>query len=216
MSPTPSIPDLPSHGPPHTSIALIAAALFCFLVFVYFSVHKRPSRRVRTTPSPPITNKKRSAKYRPKLWQVCLDEDHHPELARLDGAAHDWQPITAWANHRLGWRSHPRGAPQALPHAFPGSVAQGWFHDSTSAPPRSSPSPPLPIPDRRTLNVAVLVAMPSRRPPTQPIHGTVPLYPIGSRLSYGEGQLSIGTTTLSCSRQALSAALMDYELEQTT
>ena len=85
MPPTPSIPDLPSHAPPRTSIALIAASLFGFLVFVFLSIHKRPSQRARTTSSPPVTNKKPSAKHRPKLWEVCLDEDH------LDGASHDWQ-----------------------------------------------------------------------------------------------------------------------------
>ncbi|KAF8270435.1 hypothetical protein EI94DRAFT_1722663 [Lactarius quietus] len=207
----PTTPDT-SHSQPrssHTSIALISASLFSFLLFVFLSVHKRPSRRAQAAPSPPVTNKKASSKHRPHLWEVCLDEDDH---TRLDGAVHNWQPISAWASTtRLRRRSPPRSrqssAPHALPQTLPEPVAQAWFHTASRPPPA--------VPDHRTLNIALLVAMPSRQPPAQPMHGIAAHHPIGSRLSYGEGQLSIGTTSLPLSRHVvLPAALADYELDQ--
>ena len=80
------------------------------------------------------------------------------------------------------------------------AMAQAWFHGSyplnRRRPTHLPAQRPPPITDLRTLNVAVLVVMPSRRVPAQPTHGITPQYPIGSRLSYGEGQLSIGTTSL--------------------
>jgi hypothetical protein len=207
-----------SHRSSHASIALIVTSLFTFLLFVCLSIKRRPSRRA--PPSLSITNDKSSAKRKPKLWEVCLDED----LTRLDGAVRNWQvghhkplsprtrlvtstpqqPITAWTNYRLGRR--PRPPPPSPPEQLTGA----WSHH---APPRPRPPPTSPpiLPDHRTLNVAVLVAMPSRRPPKQPTHGIAPhhSHPIGSRLSYGEGQLLIGTTSVSCSRRVLSAALAD-------
>ncbi|KAI9465338.1 hypothetical protein BJY52DRAFT_1246605 [Lactarius psammicola] len=228
--PTPSIPDS-HHNAPHpsrASIALIAASLVSFVLFVYLSVHRRPSRDALATPSPAMTNKP-SAKRKPMLWEVCLDEDDHRELTRLDGAVRNWQPITAWTDNRLGRspRSRQASAPRALPDPVMEhhvAMAQAWLHGTHPLDPRRPthfPTPHLPaspsIPDSRTLNVAVIVAMPSRRPPPQPMHGTTPHHPIGSRLSYSEGQLSIGTTSLSCiSGHALTSALPEHELEQTT
>ncbi|KAI9441716.1 hypothetical protein H4582DRAFT_2073858 [Lactarius indigo] len=221
--PTPSILDS-HHSLPHpsrASIALIATSLFSFGLFVFLSVHKRPSRRALSTPLPSITNKS-SAKYKPKLWEVCLDEDDHRELTRLDGAVRNWQPLTAWTNNHLGWpfrssrqASAPRAPPEpAVDHHV--VIAQAWFPDSCSLSPRrptprptASPS----IPDHRALSVAVLVAMPSRRLPSQPMHGIAPHHPIGSRLSYSEGQLSIGTTSVSC---VSGHSLPEHELGQTT
>ncbi|KAH9067553.1 hypothetical protein EDB87DRAFT_1583846 [Lactarius vividus] len=191
--PTPSVLDS-RHGLPHpsrASIALIATSLFSFGLFVFLSVHKRPSRRALAIPSPSITNKP-SENYKPKLWEVCLDEADHRELTRLDGAVRNWQPLTAWMDNRLGRfpRSQRASAPRALPEPVTDShvaVAQAC--------------------------VAVLVAMPSRQLPSQPMHGTAPHRPIGSRLSYSEGQLSIGTTSVSCVRGHL---LPEHEPGQTT
>jgi hypothetical protein len=87
---TPSVADSASynsHRFSHASIALIITSLFTFLVFVCLSIQKRPSRRARSTPSQSMANDKPSAKHKPKLWEVCLDED----LTRLDGAVHNWQ-----------------------------------------------------------------------------------------------------------------------------
>ncbi|KAH8994514.1 hypothetical protein EDB92DRAFT_1943828 [Lactarius akahatsu] len=220
--PEPSILDSHHHSLPHpsrASIILIVASLFSFGFFVFLSVHKRPSRRALAISSPSITNKP-SAKHKPKLWEVRLDEDHR-ELTRLDGAVRNWQPLTAWTDYRLGRlpRSRQASAPRALPepamhHRV--AVAQAWFHDAYPLNPRRPiPRPPASpsIPDHRTLSVGVLVAMPSRRLPSQPMHGIAPHSPIGSRLSYSEGQLSIGITSVSC---VSGHPLPEHELGQTT
>ena len=92
--PTSSIPDSPHHNAPHasyTSIALIIASLLTFVVFVFLSVHRRPSRDALVDPSPFTATNKPSSKRKPKLWEVCLDEDHHRELTRLDGAVRNWE-----------------------------------------------------------------------------------------------------------------------------
>lgn len=84
--PTPSIPHDPHQNAPNSSrisIALVAAALFTFALFVFFSIHRRPSRDPSTT-SPPSLMNKPSSMCKPKLWEVCLDEDH-------DAAVRDWQ-----------------------------------------------------------------------------------------------------------------------------
>ncbi|KAH9046808.1 hypothetical protein EDB84DRAFT_1558017 [Lactarius hengduanensis] len=218
--PEPSILDSHQHTLPHpsrASIILILASLISFGLFVFLSVHKRPSRRALAIPSPSITNKP-SAKHKPKLWEIRLDEDR--ELTRLDGAVRNWQPLTAWKDYRLGRlpRSRQASAPRALPEPAMDhrvAVAQAWFHEAYPLNPRRPvPRPPAsPIPDHRTLSVGVLVAMPSRRRPSQPMHGIAPHHPIGSRLSYSEGQLSIGTTTVSC---VSGHPLPEHELRQTT
>ena len=127
--PTPSIPDSHHNNAPHpsrASIALIAASLFSFVLFVFLSVHRRPSRDALATPSSSTANKP-SSKYKPRLWEVCLDEDDHRELTRLDGAVRNWQVshTTPWityvsrdvcstllANHRMDGQSSGAVAPQ--------------------------------------------------------------------------------------------------------
>ena len=80
-----------THHSSHASIALIVTSLFTFLVFFFLSVYRRPSRRARPTPSRSMTNGKSSAKRKPKLWEVYLDEDPYTDFTRLDGAVHNWQ-----------------------------------------------------------------------------------------------------------------------------
>jgi hypothetical protein len=78
--------------------------------------------------------------------------------------------------------------------------------------PASSPPALPPVSDPRTLNVAVLVAMP-RREDTRPVPGSTldPWERPG--LFYDEGQLGLGVTSLLC-EQAMSTAPEEYE--QTT
>ena len=61
------------------------------------------------------------------------------------------------------------------------------------------------------LNVAVLVALPSRRKFAPQVSETVPHPAIGSGLAYGEGQLVLGVTSLPCEEQAIRAALGQQE-----
>lgn len=77
--------------------------------------------------------------------------------------------------------------------------------------PTSSPPALLPgnVSDPRTLNVAVLVAMP-RREDTRPVPGSTLDPRDRPGLFYDEGQLELGVTSL-LSEQAMSTAPEEYE-----
>jgi hypothetical protein len=77
--------------------------------------------------------------------------------------------------------------------------------------PASSPPalPPGDVSDPRTLNVAVLVAMP-RREDTRPVPGSTLDPRDRPGLFYDEGQLELGVTSL-LSEQAMSTAPEEYE-----
>jgi hypothetical protein len=100
-------------------------------------------------------------------------------------------------------------------------IAQAWFRGTYAFyPPRAErtaagqfPAPPvLPeqppgVSDPRMLNVAVLVAMPSRRIFAPSISKSVPHPVIESGLSHDEGLLAMGVTSLPCEEQAIRDAL---------
>lgn len=104
----------------------------------------------------------------------------------------------------------------------PVTIAQAWFrgayrfypdpgHSATNQ--FAAPTPPSPPPtsDPRTLNVAVLVAMPSRRKFARPVSGSAPHPPIESRLSFDEGHLVMGVTSLPYDEQPICTAPKEYE-----
>lgn len=93
------------------------------------------------------------------------------------------------------------------------AMAQVWCHDDDRVgPERSIPlvfrsTPTRIIADNRTLNVAVLVAMPSPHfAKDHPSHHRPDASP---RLSFGDGQLMLGVACLPCKEQVILTALGD-------
>lgn len=103
------------------------------------------------------------------------------------------------------------------------AMAQVWFRGAYPFYPRAErsaasqypvpPAPPEPPPvsDHRMLNVAILVAMPLRRKPAPSFSEFMPHPAIGSGLSYDEGQLVMGVTSLPYEEQAMRDALRQRE-----
>ena len=90
----------------------------------------------------------------------------------------------------------------------PHAMGQVWCHASYPCPPAGTihlstplrpPAPPVVV-DPRTLNVATLVAMPSPRPAA---HLAPHYHKARTRLSYEDGQLSVGVTSLQCEEQVM-------------
>ena len=137
-----------SHRSSHASIALIVTSLFAFLLFVFLSV-KRPFRRAHPTPSQYSTNDKSSAKHKPKLWEVCLDEDPHTDFTRLDGAVRNWQvghhkplsPRTCLVTFTIAYHCMDELSSGAT--AAPAQSTAVWTTLPSVVPPRTTPSPSL-------------------------------------------------------------------------
>lgn len=92
------------------------------------------------------------------------------------------------------------------------AMAQAWFRAYSFDQERpttnqftTAPTPPAPPPtsDPRVLNVAVLVAMPSRRKFALPVSRSAPHPAIESGLSFDEGHLVMGVTNLPYDEQAM-------------
>ena len=101
------------------------------------------------------------------------------------------------------------------------AIAQAWFRGAYTFCPERPPADQFPAPtppalppssDPRMLNVAILVAMPSRRKFASPDPESPPHAAIGSGLSYNEGQLLMGVTSVPCEEQAIGVALSMHEL----
>jgi hypothetical protein len=116
------------------------------------------------------------------------------------------QPVAAWTN------KGDFAPPTPEPELDPNVMAQAWCHRAHPCPPeRPSHWPTLPPPpvlpcavsDSSTLNVAVLVAMPSLRKPS----ANQATYRHPGCPSYGEGQLFLGVTCLPCGEQIMRTAL---------
>jgi hypothetical protein len=131
------------------------------------------------------------------------------------------QPLAAWSDDdpalAISRQGHLHPDMLMSPHV---AIAQAWFRGAyTFHPERSTadefpaPTPPalLPPSDPGMLKLAILVAMPSRRKfapldPESPPHAA-----IGSGLSYNEGQLLMGVTSVPCEEQAIGVALREHE-----
>jgi len=134
------------------------------------------------------------------------------------------QPLTAWANDGPTSDASQQSPlhPEMMmePHV---AVAQAWFRGAYPFYPRAErsaasqypvpPAPPEPPPvsDPRMLNVAILVAMPLRRKLAPSVSEFTPHPAIGSGLSYDEGQLVMGVTSLPCEEQAIRDGLRQRE-----
>ncbi|KAI0302420.1 hypothetical protein B0F90DRAFT_1667608 [Multifurca ochricompacta] len=159
----------------------------------------RASPQTHGTPS---NSKKPIEKRKPKLWEVWLD-DHYCSFKRLGGAMRDWQPVAVWTDDRPTHHNPRKTCFQEPVIDHHVAMAQAWFRDTYPFHPEHSirlpsPHPPAPllVSDRRTINVAVLVAMPSRRLEASPECVMTSHHTIGPRVSYGDGQLLMGVTSL--------------------
>lgn len=134
---------------------------------------------------------------------------------------HRFQPLTAWTDDTPPTgvlREGPLHTEVMLrPHV---AIAQAWlrgayrFHPERSATNQfAPPTPPTPPPtcDPRMLNVAVFVAMPSRRKFARPVSGSPPHPAIESGLSFDEGHLVMGVTSLPYHEQAICTAPKEHE-----
>jgi hypothetical protein len=134
------------------------------------------------------------------------------------------QPIAAWTDDPP--TSPTFKASSALATTVPGighhvAMAQTWCYSgypfiSGSLIQSSAPRPPArtPVPNPPMLNVAFLIAMPSPRPdanahPTR--ETTSHHHAVGPPLSYGDGQLSMGVTSLPCKERVMGATLRECE-----
>jgi hypothetical protein len=112
--------------------------------------------------------------------------------------------------------AHPRQEMTLDPHT---ALVQVWIGRTSTFiaerrgaiqfPASSPPALPGNVSDGRTLNVAVLVAMP-RREDTRPVSGSTLDPRDRPGLFYDEGQLELGVTSL-LSEEAMSTAPEEYE-----
>ncbi|KAI0251210.1 hypothetical protein BJV78DRAFT_494980 [Lactifluus subvellereus] len=190
------------------------------------SARARASPSTRPAPGPRRRKRRRrTEQHRPKLWEVELDEDRDHESSV---AMRDWKPVAAWTDDGLTPPS--KTSELATPvTALTGidrqvAMAQPWCYGSypflsdhliqSSA---HRPPPCNPVSGPRTLNVAVLVAMPSQRPEAHRVRGTTSRrHAVGPRLSYGEGQLLMGVTSLPCEERVVLTAPGGCNHDRTT
>lgn len=131
------------------------------------------------------------------------------------------QPLAAWTDDTPTPTVSREGPPHTemakRPHL---TIAQAWFRGAYPFHPEHSasnqfaaPTPPAPPPtsDPRMLNVTVLVAMPSRRKFAQPFSRSAPHPAIESGLSFDEGHLVMGITSLPYDEQAICTASKEHE-----
>lgn len=134
---------------------------------------------------------------------------------------HRSQPLAAWTDDAPTSevsREDPLHTEMMMrPHV---AIAQAWFRGAYSFNPERSatnqstaPTPPAPplTSDPRMLNVAVLVAMPSRRKFAPPVSRSAPHPAIESGLSFDEGHLVMGVTSLPFGEQAICTAPKEDE-----
>jgi len=207
-------------GLTHTSIALICAFVVCFSFFLYLSSKApRVSEPVRASTTRPRRSAPRQPK--PKLWDVWLDEDPLDDLKPPGRTVCNWHPLAAWADDtstsEVSRESSLHTEMMMRPHV---AIAQAWCRGAYSFNPERSatnqftaPTPPAPPPtsDPRMLNVAVLVAMPSRRKFTLPVSRSAPHPAIESGLPFDEGHLVMGVTSLPYDEQATCTAPKEDE-----
>ena len=125
------------------------------------------------------------------------------------------QPVAAWTDDG----SIPPFETSALATPVSGidhqaAMAQTWlygnypfFPDRLIQPSTPRPPPCNPASGPRTLDVAVLVAMPTQPPEAHRVRGTTSRrHAVGSRLAYGEGQLLMGVTSLPWEEQVMLTA----------
>ncbi|KAI0266490.1 hypothetical protein BC834DRAFT_843086 [Gloeopeniophorella convolvens] len=214
-----------THGLSHTSIILISAFLLIFVVFTVVSVHGTRFTSLSRDTTTRRSRSRRGTARRPTLHEIWLDDDDRTH-ARLSGAPVDWQPVAAWtrksnqqqqqpppppptpARHGRSSRRRPTPEPPVNDHHV--MMAQAWFR---GAAPLDLDAPPEFVapaaPERRTLSVAVLIAMPSPPPSSPPdagpAHGsTAP----GPRPLRGDAELLLGVARLPCEERAIAAALV--------
>ncbi|KAI0002132.1 hypothetical protein BJV74DRAFT_34170 [Russula compacta] len=210
--PSPSRGNPPNGGISHTTVALICVFIVCFSFFIYLSSKApRVSEPVQAAESRARQFNPRRSK--PKLWEVCLDDDplHELELEHLGPDVRNWRPITAWSDNSLTPPHLQQNSlrPEAvMDHHV--AIAQAWLRGTYAFPHKRPDSvefsapPPQALPsvsDSRMLNVAIFVAMPSRQKDAQHVQGSTPHPAVSSRLSYKEGQLVLGVTSLPHERQ---------------
>jgi len=136
---------------------------------------------------------------------------------------HRPQPLAAWIDDTPTSEVSREGPLHTemmnRPHV---AIAQAWcrgaypFNPERSATNQftapTSPAPP-PTSDPRMLNVAVFVAMPSRRKFALPVSGSAPHPAIESGLSFDEGHLVMGVSNLPYDEQAICTAPKEDELQ---
>ena len=158
-----------------------------------------------------------------------IKRSHGPKISILASPVHGGpllfeyhsQPLAAWTDDTPTQTVSREGPLHTEMTTKPRvATAQAWFrgaypfHPDRSASNQSAvPTPPAPPPtsDPRMLNVTVFVAMPSRRKFARPVSGYAPHPAIESGLSFDEGHLVMGVTSLLYEEQATCTAPKEHE-----
>ncbi|KAI0251212.1 hypothetical protein BJV78DRAFT_495037 [Lactifluus subvellereus] len=182
-----------------TSVGLATAVLLCFAIFIVLRLkgHRPAHLSARAQAPTPSSTGRHIGGDTPKLWEVKLN---NCASQRPGETVRDWQPIAAWTDENrrtpIPVKDHHVAMEQAWCHDSYPSLPEGTTHLPV---PLQPPTPPV-VPDPRTLNVAILVAMPSPRPEAHlaPHH-----HMARTRLSDEDGQLLMGVTSLPCKEQVV-------------